>query len=641
MDKIAEATVVHRSADIHMLKLVPRAGFISDSSSAASHGVADTKPRIFQLDARFESGGVWAGVKQLVEAAYLGLLEVGETAIVEEYDYELYMVLPGYRDQIRPRYMCLTDTATGTEKTRFYPLERSYRLVHGLVGLVLQWRRTRPNHSPWVVVVQRFDQAQHLATRFIAELARRAAPQREIDVYIETKTVQSEVLSRMLGGMRMVPAEPWVYDAVSDAVEEPLIDDLHAKTIEDAIVEGSEAALEDNYPLLLEYHRSHKNGLAAAQIAFSVLSLYNRRGYYHEAKTLIDTILPYLDQLAGGEEFRRMNSISEINSCLIATGDAARALRVVTELGIPHITKPHLLANINYILAMHHLRYLETKDVERAEQHILQAVEHVRVAKNGPAKNEHAFLKAFIDNGLAFLRVRQKRHQEALDLCLSGYESVTTELGEHRHLLHRSVLKYNMAQVYAMLGRLEEALDCYEAASALDPFYVEYLAEIGNILQQLERDPEAIEYYTKAIRYSQAYPEVYLSKAICHARQGQWSEALACSSISLELEPDQPDLYAARADILTELGRPELALAEYDRAIAIGHDSVAMRVNRAVLHFNNGTYDLALSDMNDVIARDAHHAAHYENRAAIYQAMGQQELYLRELEIAERYGERA
>ena len=640
MDKMSKATVVHRPADTHVLKLIPRADFMADSDSASSHEVANTERRIFQLDARFERGGAWAGVKLLVEAAYRGLLEVGKTEIVEEHDYELFFALPRYRDKIRPKYLCLTDTATGTEKTRFYPLERSHRLVHGLVGLVIQWRRTRPDPGPWVIIVRHFDQAQHLAMRFIAELARRAAPQREIDVFIETENGQSEVLSRM-PGMWMVPAEPWVSDIMPDAVEDPLIDDSYARTLEDAIASGSEATLEDKYPMLLEYHRCHGNGLAAARIALSVLSLYNRRGYYHEAKSLIDTILPYLDQLVEGEEFRRMNSISEINSCLIATGDAARALRVVTELAIPHITKPHLLANINYILAMHHLRYLETKDLEWAEQHILQAVDLVRAAENGPATNEHAFLKAFIDNGLAFLRVRQKRHQEALDLCQSGYESVTSELGEHRHLLHRSVLKYNMAQVYAMLGRLEEALDCYETASAMDPFYAEYLAEIGNILQQLDRDAEAIDYYTRAIRYSRPYPEVYLSKAISHARQEQWSDALICSSISLELNPDQPDLYAARADILTELGQPRLALAEYDRAIAIGHDSIAMRVNRAVLHFNNGTYELALSDMDDVVARDTHDAAHYENRAAIYQAMGRQDLYSREIEMAKRYTEHA
>ncbi len=105
--------------------------------SASSHEVANTERRHFDLDAHFERNGAWAGVGPLVEIAYLRLLEVGNPAIVEEHDYELYLALPRYRHKIRPKYLCLTDTAVGTEQTRFYPLERAYRLVHGLVGLVL------------------------------------------------------------------------------------------------------------------------------------------------------------------------------------------------------------------------------------------------------------------------------------------------------------------------------------------------------------------------------------------------------------------------------------------------------------------------------------------------------------------------
>jgi tetratricopeptide (TPR) repeat protein len=366
-----------------------------------------------------------------------------------------------------------------------------------------------------------------------------------------------------------------------------------------------------------------------------MLSLYNRRGYYHEAKSLLQIILPHFNELVGQEEFKRMNSVSEINSCLIATGDAAQALQVVMDLAAPYITKPHLLANMNYIFAMHHLRYLEAKDVERAEHHILQAVDSIRAAGHGPEASEHAFLKAFIDNGLAFLRVRQKRPQEALDLCEAAYQAVTHEMGEDRHKLHRSVLQYNMAQVYVMLGRLEEGLQCYQNAISMDPFYSEYLVESGNILQQLGRFDEATDYYEKAIKCSPPYPEVYLGKAICHARQEQWLDALTCAGISLDLNPDQPDLHAARAEIFVEMGQGASALAEYDKAIALDPDSVAMRVNRAVLHFNNESYELALADMDEVIARDPDESAHYENRAAIYQATNRRDLYLRDLEMAE------
>ena len=238
-----------------------------------------------------------------------------------------------------------------------------------------------------------------------SELARRAtAPENEIDVIIQTRRDQSDLLAH-IPGMRTAPAAPWTAAVIPDTAVRPSIGDLEARTLENEIADGSDAILEQKYPLLLEYYRANGVGLAAARLAFKVLQIYNRRGYYHEAKSFIEDILPCIDDLVQGEEFRRMNSVSEMNSCLVATGDAARALRIVTDLAVPHITKPHLLANMNYILGMHHLRYLKSRDIERAERYILQAVDNIRAAKDRPEANEHAFLKAFIDNGLAFLRV--------------------------------------------------------------------------------------------------------------------------------------------------------------------------------------------------------------------------------------------
>jgi tetratricopeptide (TPR) repeat protein len=574
-------------------------------------------------------------VNQLVETAYLSLVERGEHEIVDEHDYELYMALPTYRHRICPRYLCLTDTAIANEKTRFYPLERAWRVVHGLVGMVLRWKEAMRDADRWVIIVRNFDQAQHLSTRFFTELARRSVPNYAIDVIVETRSGHSGTASH-LDGKRMAPAAPWIAALAPDADAGRHSDDFDPKILEQEIDDGSEVTLEESHPKLLEYYRRRGDGFAAARIAFKMLQLYNRRGYYHEAMSFIDTILPCFDQLVGTEEFRRMSAVSEINSCLVATGDAERARRIVADFAAPYITRPHLLANMNYILAMHYLRYLEAKDLEYAEHHISRAVDNIRTATNGPEAKEHAFLKAFIDNGLAFLRVRQKRHQEALDLCQSAYKSVTNAMGEDRHLLHRSVLQYNMAQIHVMLGRLWEGLECYNSAISMDPFYSEYFFESGNILLRLERHAEAIGYYTKAITYSPPYPEVYFAKAVCHAQQEQWADALACSGISVELNPHQPELHAVRADIFSVLGQPDAAIAEYDKAIGLAPDSIPMRVNRAVQHFNNGSYELALSDMNEVIAREPREPLHYENRAAIYQAIDRRDLHLRDLDMAER-----
>ncbi len=587
--------------------------------------------RVFQIDADFGTGGTWAGISDLIEAAYLDLLEIGETATITRHDYELYMALPHFRDRIYPRYFCLTDTATGIERTRFYPMERAYRLVHGLVGIVLEWKQATDDQRQWLIVVRNFDHAQHLAVRFLAELARRAASDSRIDVVIQTDRDTSAMAS-FPPDMKAIPR-----DVQLSVITSPPIDAATAEVI----AASDDTVLELHFPRLLQYYRDRQNSFAAAQLALRVLAVYNRRGYYHEAKSLLPTILPHFDLLVDGDQSKRMNSVSEINSCLVASGDGEQALRTVRALTDQYITEPHLLANINYIFAMHHLRYLDAKDTESAEHCLLLAKDYLRTLDDHPTAGEHAFLKAFIDNGLAFLRIRQKRHQEAFDLCRLAYESVTHDLGESRHLLHRSVLQYNMAQVHVMLGQLEEALECYRAAIAMDPFYAEYHAESGSILEQLGRDADAIDQYTQALEYSPPYPGVYLRKATCHARREEWQDALTCSGICLELTPDQPELHAARAEIFAELGQTDAALAEYDRAIAMTDDSVAMRVNRAVLHYNNGAYEQALADMDEVIARDSQNPNHYENRAAIYQAIDRQDLHQRDLSMAEHFKEAA
>ena len=352
-------------------------------------------------------------------------------------------------------------------------------------------------------------------------------------------------------------------------------------------------------------------------------------------------ILPYFDQLVGIDEAERMKYVSEAYICLVTTGDQDRALRVVMDLAVPWITQPHLLAIMNYTIAIHHLRYAESRNIELAEEYILLAQANVEATKEGPELDNYPFRKAFMDNGLAFLRGRQGRHQEAIHLCLSGYEIITREMGGERHLLHRSVLQYNTAQVYVLLNRVEEGLEYYVRAIGMDPCYTEYRLEQGNILQGLERYRDAIDSYARAIKCSPPYPEVYFNKAACHMREGQWEDALSCFATTLELDPNQPTAHALRGEIYEGLGLADHALADYDGAIALGDDLLAVRVNRAVLHYGRGSYDLALRDMDHVIARDPQNTAHYENRAAIYQAMNRQDLYLSDLDAAERYRQAA
>ena len=185
------------------------------------------------------------------------------------------------------------------------------------------------------------------------------------------------------------------------------------------------------------------------------------------------------------------------------------------------------------MLSMIHLRYARKPDLALAEHYILLAAQDIAAARGAIDDADQTFLRVFIDNGLAFLRVRQGRARDALALCQEGYALLTRELGDDRHALHRSVLQYNTAQVYVMLDRAEDALAHYRKSIEMDPYYSEYYNESGNLLQRQGRFEEALALYELAVRYSAPYPEVHFNRGVCQSQTGDWEAALASFALSL------------------------------------------------------------------------------------------------------------
>lgn len=555
---------------------------------------ATAADRIVEVDACFERGGAWAGVHAIIARAYADLRAVGRHDVIDRHNYELHMVLPERREEIPLAYASLTDSAVGVEKTRNFPLDRAYRIVHGLVGLVLEWRSLDPDLSPLSIHVARLDEAQHLASNFFAQLARRGAAR----------------------GIRIEPVR-----GRPEAEQASPLDDTQATALERQIADLGMEAAEAHYSALLAHYRANGNTLAAASIALKALCLYNHYGYYHESGSFADTVLPHLDALAPDEN-TRWNYVGNIFQGLVMIGRQDDAQRVVETLAEPYLTRPELRAKMSYLLSMIHLRYAVVPNLALAEKHILAAVDYIDAAESTIEPDEFHFLKVFIDNGLAFLRVRQNRKADALALCQAGFERLTAALGDARHRLHRSVLQYNAAQVYVALEQPQAALDHYAKSIAMDPHYSEYYNESANLLQALGRYEEALTSYDSAIRFSAPYPEVHFNKAVCHSQLEEWDAALGSLAETVELNPDQPEAYMLRAEILSLLDRNDESLADLELVIAADDHAVSARVNRAVLHFINAAYPLALADMDHVIALEPYVAEHYDNRAEIYRAQG-------------------
>lgn len=595
--------------------------------------LGETEHRLFHVNADFARDGAWSGARDLVEAAYLDLLERGHTGAVAGHNYALNRVLSRHRAHIPLKYASLTDVAEGVERTRNYPLDRAYRLVHGLVGFLLEWKRIVDRDGTWIVVAEGFEDAQHLGRRFFAELARRGARhgllvlvdmawQPEAQAASPARLAFEDVgWSLRTLGLSSLPGRE-----LGDAELAAILDTLQANRMCD---------WEDHYPALLAHYRRIGDGPAAARVALRALCINNHYGYYHESASFVDSVLPHFDALIGDDEINRWDYVGNFYTGLTTTGREEDALQLVLERAEPYLTLSEYRAKMHYLLSMTYLRYLKTPDIAKAEHHILAAVDAIEAARGIARPEDYVFLKVFIGNGLAFLRVRQGRHDEALALCQSGYALLTRELGEERHMLHRSVLQYNTAQVYAMLGRPEEAMAYYHKAIEMDPYYSEYYNEIGNILQREGDFAGASRMYAQAIEYSAPYPEVHFNDGICALNQGRFADAIAAFGDSLELNPLQPDVYALRAELLADAGDAAAVMQDYDTALALAPDLVAARVNRAVLHYEAGRFEAALADMDRAIALEPQQPDHYLNRAEIHKAMAQRDLYQRDLAAAE------
>ena len=147
-------------------------------------------------------------------------------------------------------------------------------------------------------------------------------------------------------------------------------------------------------------------------------------------------------------------------------------------------TLPKIHLHAAYGRAMLNTRFYpaERRDRVKAKAWINTAI---ALSSQLPDAQRRAFDLSFNENGLALIETYLGDPEKALALVEQGIERVEAELDDERLLLHRSVLRYNRAQLLSRMGRLEQALAAYSEAIDADPNQSEYHFERGNLLRRL------------------------------------------------------------------------------------------------------------------------------------------------------------
>ena len=150
----------------------------------------------------------------------------------------------------------------------------------------------------------------------------------------------------------------------------------------------------------------------------------------------------------------------------------------------------------------------------------------------------------------------------------------------------------NKGKSMANMGRFEDAIACFDQASAINSSYVEPLFLKGIALSQgLKRDDEAIAVFDQALQLDPSNFDAWLGKGMALANKGDYYGSLACLKTASRIDPLQPSGWNNEGVILLKMGRYQEALDCFDKALLLDPNYEQAERNR-----NN-----TLQDMNRIV----------------------------------------
>jgi len=256
--------------------------------------------------------------------------------------------------------------------------------------------------------------------------------------------------------------------------------------------------------------------------------------------------------------------------------------------------------------------------------------------------NQYAFIYTFVTDhwqylaclgiivpcasGIVLLAERLKRWRAWLEpgvtLVIGGVLFVVTSHQSRMYTdietLYRATIARNPAcwMAYANLGdilyqanRIPEAMDLFNQALRIKPAVAHY--SLGNALIEKGRTSEAMEEYRQALRIDPDYAEAHNNLGNVFFLTGRTSEAIDEFEEALRINPDYAQVHNNLGHALVQTGRASEAIDHYEQALRMTPDSATVHNNLAAALAQMGRIPEAIEqvkaalriNVNDVDAR--------------------------------------
>jgi tetratricopeptide (TPR) repeat protein len=359
---------------------------------------------------------------------------------------------------------------------------------------------------------------------------------------------------------------------------------------------------------------------------------------------LYDTWFSYFGSIFSNADLRRHGSGNDPSNAVFINAAFVLYALGCSRASVPYLenfyaTFPHskFVPTVLYAQSMTYGRYQIPVNLPLAEKYALQ---NLRVIDSDFKELEkYHYIKVFAENAYAYIKARQGKFKEALDLCLSGNQKMLDIYGDNRFKLHQSILIYNTSQVYELVKDFDLAEKQLRLAISYDPYYGEYFNDLGNLLAKRGgRFRDAIAAYARAIELCPPYFEAYMNRGLLHAQAGDDANALEDFRRALEIKPHEWRALFEIGNISLRAGRYQEALISYNQAAAIEPRNADLQNNIGLAYSECGEALESVKRYRQAIAINPRYASVHNNLAIELFNMGRPEEALVHADLAVQIG---
>lgn len=617
----------------------------ADRRRDRTHALAalDLPPIWATVDAHRRLRGPYTAAGSLLRLVADDLLERCPE-LAERHNIELLTSTPELAGRVPSAWHTLEWEVKDSERTRYYSRLHTRNIANGLAEVLRDYLAALGG-GPRTLVFENAHEADPSDQELIAVLLRRGDlpdltvvvgtsreplvdPRGEIDVSLaETIAAHAQVVDACAGEHPLPDHAAQAYVDSDGTDDDPLVLAAYLALSEEARAALHDARAEElarsaEFSLHLgaiPYHLEHGSDPAGAGAAAlrAALDHCHKTGLYQAAADLGLRGRAVADRAS--ETWWHLTMQTGIVLAAVGRADEAEALYVE---GRAASTDPAVHLEMAYSTAMLHARHYPEaqRDYVRARAWMNLAIAMASVLTDPKTK---AFQSVFTRNGLALVEVREKKPEVALALVNEGMARLDRDLEPHEHALHRLVLRYNRAQVYGAMGRLDDALADYTYVLERDPNFPEHHFNVGNVLRRLGRDEEAIAAYREALRLSPPFPEAYYNLADARLALGDTEGALADFGYVIELDPRHVDARINRAGLLLADGDVEGAWRDVSAALELAPDNAHLLCLKGQLLVEREEYAEASVALAEAVQRNERLAEAWAIRGTIAVASGE------------------